>query len=81
MNIQKRLQVPCLNISSRETTFDRIKLMLEAAAVTDIDQVNWKEAFPKLLPVKVRVAHDGNRFYLYYTAVSYTHLDVYKRQV
>ncbi|HHU27082.1 MAG TPA: hypothetical protein GXZ56_10770 [Bacteroidales bacterium] len=67
MNIQKRLQVPCLNISSRETTFDRIKLMLEAAAVTDIDQVNWKEAFPKLLPVKVRVAHDGNRFYLYYT--------------
>lgn len=67
MNIQKRLQVPCLNISSRETTFDRIKLMLEAAAVADIDQVNWKEAFPKLLPVKVRVAHDGNRFYLYYT--------------
>lgn len=35
--------------------------------MTDIDQVNWKEAFPKLLPVKVRVAHDGNRFYLYYT--------------
>jgi len=31
-----------------------------------IDQVNWKDAFPKLLPVSVRIAHDGERLYLYY---------------
>ncbi len=63
----KTLQVPHQNISCYETTFDRIKLILEAGVVADIDQVNWKESFPKFLSVNVRVAHDGNRLYLYYT--------------
>lgn len=63
----KTLQVPYQNISSNETTFDRVKLMLEAAAMADIDQVNWQESFPKFLPVKVRVAHDGDWLYLHYT--------------
>lgn len=65
----KTLQVPHQNISCYETTFDRIKLMLEAGAVADIDQVNWKKSFPKFLPVNVRVAHDGNRLYLYYMVI------------
>lgn len=63
----KTLHVPNQNISQYETTFDKIRMMLEAGALADIDQVNWKDDFPKFLPVKVRVAHDRDRLYLYYT--------------
>lgn len=62
----KILHVPNQHISQCETTFDKIKLLLEAGAVAIIDQVNWEEDFPKLLPVTVQVAHDGECLYFYY---------------
>ncbi len=65
----KTLHVPRQDISQYETIFDKIKLILEAGAEAAIDQVNWKTDFPKILPVTVRVAHDGERIYLYYTVI------------
>lgn len=62
----KRLQVPNQHISQWETVFDRIKMLHEEGVEAAIDQVNWKSDFPKSLPVTVRVAHDGERLYLYY---------------
>ena len=62
----KTLKVPKQHISQCETMFDRIKLLHEAGAEANIDQVNWKKEFPKSLPVTVRVAHDGEKIYLYY---------------
>jgi len=62
----KNLHVPNQHISHYETISDKIKLLLEAGAEAVIDQVNWKEQFPKSLPVAVRVAHDGERLYLFY---------------
>ncbi|NLN06932.1 MAG: hypothetical protein GX167_04865, partial [Firmicutes bacterium] len=63
----KTLHVPNQTIAQCETVFDKIKMMLEAGAEVAIDQVNWNDEFPKSLPVTVRVAHDGDRLYLYYT--------------
>ena len=62
----KTLHVPKLNVPRNEETADRIKVLLEKGAQAAIDQVNWKEEFPKILPVTVRVAHDGECLYLYY---------------
>ncbi len=62
----KVLQVPRQHLSLYETVADKIKLLLEAGAEAIVDQVNWKDQFPKLLPVSVHVAHDGERLYLYY---------------
>ncbi len=61
-----KLIIPNQPISQCETVFDKIRLMLEAAALANIDQVNWKGDFPHLMPVTVRVAHDGEKLYLYY---------------
>jgi hypothetical protein len=44
-------------------------MLHEAGAEAPIDQVNWKDDFPKSLPVTVRVAHDGEKLYLYYTVI------------
>ena len=63
----KTLKVPKQPISQYETVFNRIKILHEAGAEAAIDQVNWKDDFPKSLPVTVRVAHDGETLYLYYT--------------
>lgn len=68
----KTLVVPKQNIAELETVFDKIRLMLEAGAKADIDQVNWEKDFPKRLPVTVRAAHDGNKLFLYYTVVGET---------
>ncbi|WP_436414787.1 carbohydrate-binding family 9-like protein [Petrimonas sp.] len=62
----KTLTVPKQHISQCETVFDCINLLHEAGAEARIDQVNWKKEFPKSLPVTVRVAHDGEKIYLYY---------------
>lgn len=62
----KTLKVPKQHISQCETLFDGINLLREAGAVAKIDQVNWKNEFPKSLPVLVRVAHDGEKLYLCY---------------
>jgi len=65
----RTLQVPRQNVSQLETIFDKIKILHEAGAEALIDQVNWKDDFPKSLPVTVRVAHDGETLYLYYTVI------------
>jgi len=62
----KTLYVPHQDISQYETVFDKINLLLNAGAEVVVDQVNWKDAFPKLLPVSVRIAHDSEHLYLYY---------------
>ncbi len=63
----KKLHVPRENISQYDNVFDKIKTLQEKGALADIDQVNWKDQFPKTLSVSVRVAHDGETLYLYYT--------------
>lgn len=65
----KTLRVPKQNVSQLERVFDKIRMLHEAGAEAPIDQVNWKDDFPKTLPVSVRVAHDGETFYLYYTVI------------
>ena len=62
----KTLRIPLQNISHYETLFNRIQYLNEGGAEAAIDQVNWKETFPKYLPVTVHAAHDGNYLYLLY---------------
>ena len=63
----KKLFVPKQPISQCETVFDKIELLVEAGAKAEISQVNWEDDFPKLLPVTLRVAHDGEKLFLYYS--------------
>lgn len=62
----KKLIVPQQPISQCETVFDKIELLIEAGAEITIDQINWKSEFPKSIPVTVRVAHNGEKLFLYY---------------
>ncbi|MEN6322019.1 MAG: carbohydrate-binding family 9-like protein [Proteiniphilum sp.] len=62
----KTFCVPNQHFSQCGTSFDKIKLLVKAGAEAVIDQVNWENDFPKILPVTVKVAHDGERLYLYY---------------
>lgn len=62
----KTLQIPHLDISQCETVSEKVALTLKNGAKANIDQVNWKEDFPKFLPVSVCVAHNGEKLYLYY---------------
>ena len=61
--------VPIQSVSQLETIFDKINLIRKAGAEARIDQVNWKDDFPKSLPVTVQVAHDGEILYLYYRVI------------
>lgn len=65
----KTLYVPLQNVSMYETVLDKMKILLEAGAVAEIDEVNWKDEFPEKMPVTVRVAHNNEKLYLYYTVV------------
>ena len=65
----KTLQVPIQNVSLYETISDKIKVLQEAGAVAEIDQVNWKDEFPKKLKVTARVAHDKESLHLLYAVV------------
>ena len=60
----KTLQVPIQNVPIYETISDKIKVLQEAGAVAEIDQVNWKDEFPKKLKVTARVAHDKESLHL-----------------
>lgn len=62
----KTLHVPLQNVSLYETVFDKIKLILEAGAVAEIDEVNWPDEFPKFLQATVRVAHNKEKLILFY---------------
>lgn len=66
MAIMKTLTIPKQNISHYETIFDKIKLLNEGGLHLDIDQINWPNDFPKILPVSVHIAHDDQKVYLYY---------------
>lgn len=63
----KSLHVPIQNVSLYETEIEKMKLLQEAGALAEIDKVNWKEQFPKELPVSVRVAHDNESLFLLYS--------------
>ena len=65
----KTLSVPVQNLSLYETDSDKMRLVLEKGREANIDQVNWKDQFPKELRVTVSVAHDNERLYLLYTVV------------
>lgn len=65
----KTLFVPLQNVSQYETVLDKMKILLEAGAVAEIDQVNWGVEFPEKMPVTVRVAHNNESLYLYYTVI------------
>lgn len=63
----KTLIIPRQNISQYGTLPERVKHLNEVGTQAVIDSVNWKEDFPKSLPVSVRVAHDGEHLYLLYS--------------
>ena len=63
------LIIPKLNISRCETCFDKIKLLKKDGLHLDINQVNWPNEFPKILPVTVHIAHDNQKIYLYYQVI------------
>ena len=63
----KTLKVPSQNISHYGTLPERVNYLNEAGAEAIINEVNWKDVYSKLLPVSVRVAHDGQKIYLLYT--------------
>ncbi|HBT85962.1 MAG TPA: hypothetical protein DEB12_08685 [Porphyromonadaceae bacterium] len=65
----KTLFVPLQNVSQYETVLDKMKILLEAGAVAEIDQVNWEDEFSEKMPVSVRVAHNNESIYLYYTVI------------
>lgn len=65
----RTLLVPRIDIVHPTTVGDKIKMLLDAGVEAPIDQVNWKEDFPKRLSVTVRIAHDGERLFLYYSVV------------
>ena len=65
----KTLFVPLQNISLSETVLDKIKIILEFGTVAEIDQLNWEDEFPEKMPVTVRVAHNNDKLYLYYTVI------------
>ncbi len=65
----KTLFVPLQNISLNETVLDKIKIILEFGTVAEIDQLNWEDEFPEKMPVTVRVAHNNDKLYLYYTVI------------
>ncbi|MDD4778037.1 MAG: carbohydrate-binding family 9-like protein [Fermentimonas sp.] len=65
----KNLHVPLQNVSLYETALDKMKILLEAGAVAEVDQVNWEEDFPVKMPVTVRVAHNNESLYLYFTVI------------
>ena len=62
----KKLEVPKQDFSRHEDVADKVCTLRKMGVVANIDQVNWKEDFPKSMPVSVQVAHDGDRLYLYY---------------
>ncbi len=65
----KTLFVPLQNVSQYETVLDKMKILLEAGAVAEIDQVNWEDEFSEKMPVTVRVAHSNVSLYLFYTVI------------
>lgn len=62
----KTLKVPKRDIADHETIFDRIKHLFETGAEATIDNVNWKDNFPKFLRVNIHAAHDEERLFLLY---------------
>ena len=62
----RTLKVPCQHIASQNNIFDRIKYLNEAGVEAHIDNVNWREDYPKFLQVTVYVAHDGEQLFLLY---------------
>lgn len=62
----KTLKVPNQHIVGQNNVFDRIKYLNEVGVEAHIDNVNWREDFPKFLQVTVHAAHDGERLFLLY---------------
>lgn len=60
------LIIPNQDITHSGSIFDKIKLLSESGLCLDINEVNWPNKFPKLLPVTVHVAHNNQKLYLYY---------------
>lgn len=65
----KTLYVPIQNVSLNETVFDKMKVILETGAVAEIDQLNWKDEFPKKMPVRVHAAHNNESVYFLFTVI------------
>lgn len=62
----KTLRIPRENSLTQKSVFAKILFLLDNGAEAPIDRVNWVSDFPKYLPVTVRVAHDGEKLYLFY---------------
>lgn len=60
----KILQVPFLHFGDNQDTCDQIKQLLQHGAKAEINEINWREAFPKRVQSEVLVAHDNEYLYL-----------------
>jgi hypothetical protein len=65
----KIVQVPKQIFSQCKTVFDKINTIRASGANAQIDQVNWKDEFPKNMPVSVQLLHDDERLFLYFTII------------
>lgn len=62
----QKLVVPKLSLAHHDTSVEKTVHLLQSGVKADINQVNWKEDFPKSMPVAVTLAHDGEHIYLYF---------------
>lgn len=58
------LHIPCLDLQTAEDEFDRIKRVRRFGAKAEINQINWKEKFPKNVQTEFFVSHDNETLYI-----------------
>lgn len=60
----KALHIPCLDLQTAEDEFDKIKKVRRFGAKAEINQINWKEKFPKNVQTEFFVSHDNETLYI-----------------
>ena len=60
----KTIEIPKLTTSS-----DTVGAVRTSGVTAHIDQVNWRDKFPKSVPVSVQLLHDGERLFLYFSII------------
>ncbi len=58
------LNIPCLDLQTAEDEFDKIKRVRRFGAKAEINQINWKEKFPKNVQTDFFVSHDNETLYI-----------------
>ncbi len=62
----RSLTIPSVDLTTLQSVPARIAHLIHSGAQAPIDQLNWPETFPKTMPVKVHIAHNGDTLFLCY---------------